>query len=234
MPVSKTDFVRAMQCEKMLWLDSHAPEYKIIPEEIQNRLDLGNAFGDSAMGVFGAFVETTCYKEDGRLDYAQMLKTTQTLLSSGERVICEAAFSWYGNFCAVDILKKDGEFYSLYEVKNTNTVRSEFLIDLGFQRLILRKSGVKVGVCALVLNGEETDESAGQVCVEHDGKRYKIVDVTKEVVRYERLAESRIFAYGKIKRKDAVCPNIGVGEQCKKPYLCFYYEYCHGGEKPEA
>ena len=70
MPVSKTDFIRALQCEKMLWLDAHAPEYKIIPPEVQARLDAGNAFGDTAMGIFGAFVETTSFKPDGRLDFS--------------------------------------------------------------------------------------------------------------------------------------------------------------------
>ena len=34
MPISKTDFIRGLQCEKMLWLDAHAPEYKIIPPEV--------------------------------------------------------------------------------------------------------------------------------------------------------------------------------------------------------
>ena len=59
MPISKTDFVRALQCEKMLWLDSHVPEQKIVPPEIQAKLDAGNEFGDKAMGIFGPFIETT-------------------------------------------------------------------------------------------------------------------------------------------------------------------------------
>ena len=80
MPISKTDFVRGLQCEKMLWLDAHAPELKIIPPEVQARLDAGNAFGDDTMGIFGEYVETTAYKADGRLDYAKMLQTTQDLL----------------------------------------------------------------------------------------------------------------------------------------------------------
>ena len=41
MPLSKTDFLRALQCEKMLWLDAHAPEHKIIPPEVQAKLDAG-------------------------------------------------------------------------------------------------------------------------------------------------------------------------------------------------
>ena len=62
MAVSKTDFVRGLQCEKMLWLDSHRPDLKIIPPEVQARLDEGNEFGDQAMGIFGDFVETTTYR----------------------------------------------------------------------------------------------------------------------------------------------------------------------------
>ena len=67
MPISKTDFVRGLQCEKMLWLDAHAPELKIIPPEVQAKLDAGNEFGDAAMGIFGAYVETTTLRDDGNL-----------------------------------------------------------------------------------------------------------------------------------------------------------------------
>ena len=38
MGVTKTDFVRGLQCPKMLWLDSHKPLEKIIPEAVQKRL----------------------------------------------------------------------------------------------------------------------------------------------------------------------------------------------------
>ena len=40
----------------------------------------GNRFGDSAMGMFGPFVETTTYREDGRLDYAAMLSKDRSVL----------------------------------------------------------------------------------------------------------------------------------------------------------
>lgn len=106
MGVTKTDFVRGLQCEKMLWLDSHKPQEKIIPEDVRRRLDAGNAFGDVAMGIFGAYTETTAYRPDGRLDYAAMLKKTEECLLVGTPVVCEAAFSWYGNYCAADILRK--------------------------------------------------------------------------------------------------------------------------------
>ena len=37
MGVTKTDFVRGLQCPKMLWLDSHKPEEKYIPAAVQDR-----------------------------------------------------------------------------------------------------------------------------------------------------------------------------------------------------
>ena len=231
MPVSKTDFVRGLQCEKMLWLDSHCPHLKIIPPEVQQRLDAGNEFGDKAMSIFGEYVETTTFKEDGRLHFSAMIEKTKTLLAQGEKVICEGSFSWYGNFCAADILKKDGAGYALYEVKNASFPREEFLVDLGFQRLILRKCGVNVTACFLVLNGaQETQEDAGHVCVERiekDGLVFCIVNVDKQARAFERVVEKRIFELGKIKKKDAQMPNIAIGNQCELPYRCWYFEHCH-------
>lgn len=61
MGVTKTDFMRGMQCQRMLWLDKHHPELKVIPPEVQARLDAGNEFGDKAMGMFGPFVETVTF-----------------------------------------------------------------------------------------------------------------------------------------------------------------------------
>ena len=46
MGITKTDFMRGMQCRKMLWLDRHKPGLRVIPPEVQARLDAGNDFGD--------------------------------------------------------------------------------------------------------------------------------------------------------------------------------------------
>ena len=236
MPISKTDFIRGLQCEKMLWLDAHAPEHKIIPPEVQAKLDAGNEFGDKAMGIFSEFCETTTYREDGRLYYAAMIEKTQNLLSDGAPVICEAAFTWYGNYCAADILRREGNGYVLYEVKNTFRVRKEFVTDLGFQALILKKCGVKVTSCKLILRGDTPPEECvlppdepfeKEEWVEQADFTYRIVDVTKGARVAERLASDRIFELGKLKRRDALMPDITPSEHCEKPYRCWYYDFCH-------
>lgn len=234
MPISKTDFIRGLQCPKMLWLDSHMPHLRVIPPQVQLRLDQGNEFGDNAMSVFGEYRETTAFKPDGKLNFSKMLETTALLLATGENVICEACFSWYGNFCAVDILKKNGVGYDIYEVKNSTLIKKEFLLDLSFQRLILRKNGILLQNAYLILNGTEKEKREGQGCVERiekDGLIFEIHDVSRETKLLERSAEKRIFELGKIKMKAAPTPNVRIGEQCDSPYRCWYYEYCHGAEK---
>lgn len=245
MPISKTDFLRALQCKKMLWLDSHMPEQKMIPPETQKKLDAGNEFGDKAMGIFGPFIETTSFHKDGRLDFASMIEKTRLLVDSEFPSICEAAFSWYGNFCAVDILRFKETGYAMYEVKNAYDPRPEFIVDLGFQRFILRKCEVNLLGSYLVLRGDEPLETALKKdaelkkqathgCVQrifHDGVAYKIVNVTTAAKTVERMAEKRIFEFGKLKRKDAEMPCVQPGKQCDKPYRCWYYEFCHGASE---
>ena len=236
MPISKTDFIRGLQCEKMLWLDAHAPEHKIIPPEVQAKLDAGNEFGDNAMGIFGDFTETTTFREDGRLCFSAMIEKTQQLVAEGAGVICEAAFTWYGNFCAADILRREGNGYILYEVKNAFTAREEFVTDLGFQRLLLRKCGINVVACKLILRGDTPPEGCTlspdveftkEEFIEHAGFTYRIVDVTKGARVADKLASDRIFELGKLKRKDMPMPEISPSEHCEKPYRCWYYDYCH-------
>ncbi len=42
MGITKSYFMRGMQCPKMLWFDKHKPKLKILPLEVQERLDAGN------------------------------------------------------------------------------------------------------------------------------------------------------------------------------------------------
>jgi len=213
MGVTKTDFVRGLQCPKMLWLDSHKPAEKLIPAEVQVRLNKGNEFGDRAMGLFGEYLETTTYRADGKLDYAAMLEKTSRYLLVGTPVICEAAFSWYGNYCAADILRKTEGGYELYEVKNSEMPRKEFLIDLGFQSFLIGKSGVSLAGRFLVLR----DKNGG----------FRIADETKAAKLYERTAEKKIWELASLKKRETPEPRIAVGEQCERPYECWYYGYCH-------
>lgn len=213
MGVTKTDFMRGMQCRKMLWLDKHKPSEKVIPPETQIKLDKGNEFGDSAMGMFGPYVEVTTYKQDGRLDYTQMIEKTRGCISLEVAVICEAAFSYYGHYCAVDILRKVDGGYDIYEVKDSDGVHEQFIKDIGFQRWILQKCGVTIKNCYVVYHGED------------ENNPFVIEEVTEQAKSYSYEVDDNIWILDRIK-KQAEEPKIVMGEQCDTPYECWYKGYC--------
>ena len=218
MAITKTDFMRGMQCPKMLWLDKHKPGLRVIPPEVQTRLDAGNEFGDRAMGMFGPYEEMTVYRPGTTIPdkKAMVEKTKQHLLAKTE-VICEAALSDYNNYCAADILRRTDAVYDLYEVKNTSEVSEQFIRDAGFQYYIITRCGVRIGRIYIVLRGEGEEE-------------FKPVDVTAGAKALYSWINDHIWDLNR-RQKEAEEPDLKPGEQCSHPYECWYYEYCHGGKE---
>ncbi|MBQ5556300.1 MAG: Dna2/Cas4 domain-containing protein [Erysipelotrichaceae bacterium] len=219
MAITKTNFMRGMQCPKMLWLDKHKPSLKVIPPEVQQRLDEGNEFGDKAMAMFGPYEEMTIYKPGTTYpDTKAMVEKTKEHLKLGTSVICEAAFMDYNNYCAADILRKTDSGYDMYEVKNSPEVDDQHIKDAAFQYYIIKRNKINIGKIFVVIHGE--DEENPFVPVE-------VTDKVKEL--YDWINEN-IWRLSKLSKQDQEL-QMPVGEQCNEPYECWYYGYCHPDEK---
>ena len=216
MGITKTDFVRGMQCPRMLWLDKHKPKLKVIPPEIQAKLDAGNAFGDQAMAMFGPYEEMTIYRPGTQIpDKKAMVEKTAYHLEAGTKVICEAAFMNYNNYCAVDLLRKTESGYQMYEVKNAPELQDQFIRDVAFQHYIVSRCGLKIEKIFIVLHGKNPEEP------------FFPVDVTKEVKGLYRWVNEHIWDLNRM-QKEPEEPSIVPCGQCNDPYDCWYYQYCHG------
>ena len=215
MGLSKTDFMRGMQCPKMLWLDAHRPELKTIPPETQQRLDRGNEFGDKAMAMFGPFTLVTEYIPNTKyLNKAKMMQNTRNAMRSGADNICEASFEYKGMFCAVDILHRvEGDVWELYEVKDSPEVKQQFIEDAAYQAWVLDKCGIQLdGVFVVYHYDDEVDP-------------FEPVDVTEEAIEFARVIDENVDRLLEVKdRKEEVM--AAMGEQCSVPYACWYCDYC--------
>lgn len=221
MGITKTDFMRGMQCPKMLWLDKHKPSLRIIPREVQEKLDAGNEFGDRAMAMFGPYEEMTVYRPGTHIpDKKAMVEATKTHLALGTPVICEAAFSNYNNYCAVDILRKTEKGYDMYEVKNSPEIHDQFIRDAGFQYYIIARCGVRIDHIYIVIHGKDEKQP------------FEPVEVTGEAKGYYHWINDHIWDLNRM-QKGSEEIHIEPGDQCNKPYECWYYGYCHGIPKKE-
>lgn len=222
MAITKTDFMRGMQCRRMLWLDKHKPRLRVIPPEVQARLDAGNEFGDRAMGMFGPYEEMTVYLPGKKIpDKKAMIARTQDALARGTEVICEAAFSNYNNYCAVDILRKTETGHDFYEVKNAPEMHEQFIRDAGFQYYIITRSGVRINRIFIVIHGPD------------EGNPFLPVEVTAQAKGYYRWINDNIWDLNRMqKEREEVI--VAPGDQCSNPYECWYYGYCHGEMNEES
>ena len=215
MRLTKCDFMRGVQCAKMLWLDKHKSQFKVIPPDVRARLDAGNDFGDMAMGMFGDYAEMTAYTADGRIDCATMIANTQAHLGKGTSVICEGAFAAGNLYCAVDILRREEDgAYSMYEVKNTFEVEPQFILDASFQYYVVSQS-VKINKVYIVTHG------GNDTFVPHD--------VTELVAITQKGIPAMIRTINNA-CDTAIEPNCPCDDHCAKPYRCWYWDYCHQKE----
>ena len=147
--LSKSKYCGLWQCPKIAWLRKFKPEEWALDDGTLARMEVGNEVGDLAMGLFGDFVEVTAYT-DGKLDLQKMMDETEAEMAKGTPIICEASFSYNGLYCAVDILRKAGDGWAIYEVKSSSRSENEkedklvYIADIAYQKYVLEHCGVNV------------------------------------------------------------------------------------------
>ena len=127
MHLSKSKYCKAVQCNKILWLDKYKSEVAVQVDN-SNVLDNGTKVGELAKGLFGKYLDVN-FNED----LSQMIKDTNEYLKKDKCIITEASFDYNGNFCSVDILKKNNDQYEIYEVKSSTAVSDIYLEDISYQ-----------------------------------------------------------------------------------------------------
>ena len=219
---SKSKYCIFKQCPKASWLQKYKPEVREADAAVEARMTKGNEVGDLAMGLFGDYVEVTSYKADGALDLSTMIALTKQYMNEGRDVICEASFEHNGLYCAVDLLRKRGNGYAVYEVKSsTHPDKYVYLLDVCYQKYVLEKCGVKVdGVYLVTINNEYVFDGTLDI-----KQLFTITDVSALVDDEIGMVE------GDLKRAEEILslkeePKIDLSCACSDPYPCAFWNYC--------
>ena len=219
--LSKSKYCAFVQCPKNLWLGANKPELAVTDPSAESRMEEGNVIGDLAMQLFGDFVEVTAYKEDGKLDLSRMIGRTKALIMHEQPVICEASFSYNGDYCAVDILKREGDGYAIYEVKSSSEAKDVYITDISYQKYILLNCDVNVtGTYLVLINKDYVFDGELKL-----GELFKIVDVSSAVE--EKIGEVKanvLEANRVLSEKDE--PSVDLSVACNEPYKCAFWQYC--------
>ena len=221
MNFSKSKYCGFWQCPKMAWLDKYKPEQFVQSDDAEARLAAGNEVGDLAMGLFGDFVEVTEYNGE-KLDLTKMIEKTKAEMEKGTPVICEASFVFEGNYCAVDILRRDGDGWAIYEVKSsTDPGKPVYAADVAYQKYVLENCGVRVtGTYIVTINGDYVFDGTLDI-----KKLFKATDISSAVGgEYASVEKNLEEAEALLRLPDE--PDIDLSPRCCDPYECGFWSYC--------
>ena len=217
MQLSKSRYIRGVQCPKMLWMLDHMPEQfddSVLNESV---LQTGDEVGDLAMGYYGDFVEIPF----SRGDFPAMADMTRKLIDEGASNICEATFIHDMDLCLVDILRVFDGYVELVEVKSSTSVHDIYLHDIAYQVWLLRQCGLDVRRASLMhvdssyVRGEELDLHG----------LFKVEDVTEDVEGMLADVPGNIQRFKDIGDGEGE-PVQKIGTRCFKPYECGFRGWC--------
>lgn len=196
------------------------PEQKT--EQDDSRMKAGLMVGDLAMGYFGAFTEVPFNHED----MGGMIDETKRLIEAGTTVITEASFSYDGNFCSVDILRKTAGDYEIVEVKSSSgedgdesdKIKQEYFDDMAYQYYVVSNSGLNISKISLMqLNREYIRHGVLDL-----QKLFVLIDCMDEVLDMQKDIPANIANIKAVATQKGE-PVPPIGSRCKG---CAYKGWC--------
>jgi hypothetical protein len=214
--LSKTNFLRGLQCYRYLWTVVHEPKSIPPPDAVtQFTFDQGHDVGALAKKLFprGIDIPTGDFSANIRIAGENML--------SG-RPLFEAGILAGNIFCRPDILNPVGSGeWDIIEVKSSTGVKDVNIWDVAFQRLCCESLGMKIRTCNVArINNQYVRQG------EIDPQQLFVVeDVTTRVNEYSEGLSGRVDEIVAVMRRQR-CPEVGIGPYCSDPYQCPLQPVC--------
>ena len=214
--LSKSQYIRGLQCNKSLWLYKNKPELRDTLNQAQESLfNTGYDVGKLAKQLFpnGVEIEFDTSNFDG------MITKTKELIDNGCEVIYEATFKENGIFAMADILVKNADTWDIYEVKASTSVKEYHLNDASVQWYALSNS-INLNK-AYIVHINNSYNRNGKLDTQ---ELFSIVDVTDEVQNRQYQIPFN-FEQMDLMLQDEM-PNIDIGTHCSDPNACDFQGHC--------
>ncbi len=213
--LSKSTYIRGLQCYKSLYLNKYRPYLRDkLSEEQLVKFARGHAVGKAAQQLFPGGVAMT------RPGNPSALKTTQ-LIQENFPVIYEACFISDQVIIALDILVKRENGWVAYEVKSSNALSNVYYNDAYLQYHVMNASGLAPERFYLLHRNaefglEETDNMH---------QSFVFTDVSSQAEAEEQVVHDNIVQMLEVLKQEK-SPDIWPGPHCMKPYPCDFRGVC--------
>ncbi|WP_455200337.1 DUF2779 domain-containing protein [Kaarinaea lacus] len=213
MRFSKTSILAGLQCAKHLYLKIHHPE--LSTPVVSPMMVTGEVVEEHARREF---VDAASIENRGKLDpfkYTQELMADQSV-----KAIFQAALNFEDVEVYVDVLQREGNAWSLIEIKAASGVKDHHIDDVTIQAWVALNSGLQINRFKLMhINSGFVYQG------DHDySDLFNVEEITDKVNAHIAFIGNFINKA----RKTVVepQPDIHVGSHCNNPHLCEYKPFC--------
>ena len=222
--LSKSTFIRGVQCLKSLYLHKNRPflRDKLTAHQL-NKFDRGHEVGALAHKLFPGGENCAPHYPSA---YRKAIEKTQQLIQSKFPVIYEATLQAEGVLIMADILSYHNHTWDMYEVKSSLKINQIYLFDISLQYFVLNQAGVPMGKAYILHVNEDYLYEGGDIDLEHF---FKKVDVSDEVNGLQENIRSMLNSELMI-LEEKKSPSISIGPHCFTPYPCDFMGHCWKNE----
>ncbi len=217
--LSKSSFIRGVQCTKSLYLYKH--NYRLrdaASASLQAIFSRGINVGKIAQDIFPGGVDVT---PESVFKYSESVEKTRKLIESGTEVIYEAAFVFNDVLAAVDILVKRAGQWFAYEVKSSTKVSDGYRLDASLQYYVIKNAGIELADFSILhLNNQYVKQ--GKIEPE---KLFNAVSLLSECERNQSMIAEKVREMKEVSFLSFV-PDIKIGKHCFEPYTCDFMGQC--------
>lgn len=227
--LSKSTFIRSVQCLKSLYLHKNRPYLRDrLTEQQLAKFKRGTNVGILAQQLFPGGINL---QPKAPSQYRKAIKETAMQMQSADNFcIYEASFQGDQVLVILDILvQKEGQIYA-YEVKSSLAISQTYLYDAALQYHVIQDSGIKIEDFFIIYVNEHypiVKNADGTYQLDHIDihQFFKIQSVLSEIKDLQAFIQEQIP-----KAKEALflkkSPEIEIGKHCTSPYTCDFMGHC--------
>ena len=209
--LSKSKYIRGLQCDRALWLDVYRPGLARYSREQMQRFDRGREFEYAFKDTFPGGIDVSAELKRNVDLYPGL--TERLLEKDGNVVLFEAGFLYDDVLVLADVVsKRDDGSLDVHEVKSGVAISDTYKNDAAVQYYVISHCQ-QVNSFSVVYN---------------DGKG----GFLKEELSAGLNAQADAVAANIVTMKDILSrgePGTPTGQHCLDPYACPYQHYCQLG-----
>ena len=220
--LSKSKYIRGLQCDRALWLDVFNPRLARYSAEQMRRFDRGREFEYTFKDTFPDGIDISAELKRNVDAYPGL---TAMYLDKEEEVdLFEAGFLYDDVLVLADVVHKDHDgFLDIYEVKSGNVLSETYKRDAALQHYVISHCRSINRFCVVYNGADGVNGSNG----------FSVVDLTEELAaQHDEIA--RNIAAMKIILQGTNEPDTPTGQHCVTPYECPYQAHCRSGVRQLA